>query len=280
MIIIFNVLIKQLFPNLELTLRKAGKKESPQEYTNKYSKYSLLFAFLFSAFFLIVILEGINNRGWPTFSLIFLVPLFFALFFAFLLMFFSVLRLTIFNRRYELESDLLYSSRYLLLKLESGAPLLNVLIDVSNLHTNSSKFFREIVSDIYLGTSIEEAVGLAIKYSPSPAYTKILEEIKNSLKTGADIEKSMKSTLESLTKEHLIQIKAYGKKLSPVSMMYMIIGTILPALGSAMIVVATGFIELPLKTSSTMLVFLVLVLLITQFFFILLFKALKPQVMA
>ncbi|MBN2423190.1 type II secretion system F family protein [Candidatus Woesearchaeota archaeon] len=273
-------MIKQLFPNLELTLRKAGKKESPQEYTNKYSKYSLLFAFLFSAFFLIVILEGINNRGWPTFSLIFLVPLFFALFFAFLLMFFSVLRLTIFNRRYELESDLLYSSRYLLLKLESGAPLLNVLIDVSNLHTNSSKFFREIVSDIYLGTSIEEAVGLAIKYSPSPAYTKILEEIKNSLKTGADIEKSMKSTLESLTKEHLIQIKAYGKKLSPVSMMYMIIGTILPALGSAMIVVATGFIELPLKTSSTMLVFLVLVLLITQFFFILLFKALKPQVMA
>ncbi|MBU0757953.1 MAG: type II secretion system F family protein [Nanoarchaeota archaeon] len=279
MIIIFQNLLKKIFSDLGSNLKKAGRREKSDAFIKKYSRYAFIFSVLLTLFGLFVILEGIANRGWKTISLVYIIFVFIVCFMFIATVFFSMPKLEIKKRKFALEADLLYSSRFLLLKLESGAPILNALIDVSKLHTKSSRVIGEIVSDVYLGTPIEKAINIAIENSPSESYTKILEEIKNSLKTGADLEKSLKSTLDTLTKEHMIEIKEYGKKLSPLSMMYMIIGTILPAMGSAILVVATGFIELPVRTGTTILVVMLVSLIITQMFFILFFKALKPQVM-
>jgi type II secretory pathway component PulF len=182
------------------------------------------------------------------------------------------------GKRSLLESDLLYSSRHLLLKLESGSSLLNSLDSVARLKTNSSYYFNTIVYDISFGTTIEDAIEKAIEYSPSKAFTKILDEIKNSLKTGADIEKTLKSTLDDVAKLHLIQIQEYGKKLNPMSMFYMIIGTISPSLGTAMLVVASSLLPGVLIIDMRILLSIAFLLLVIQVFFVLAFKSLKPSV--
>jgi len=182
------------------------------------------------------------------------------------------------NKRAKLESDLLYSTRHLLLKLESGSSLLNALESVSKLRTNSSIFFKEIMYDISLGMPTENALEKAIEYSPSKAFTKIMEEIQTSLSTGADLQKTLKSTLKDVTKQHLISIQEYGKKLNPMSMFYMIIGTIVPSLGTAMIVVATSLLPGAIIIDRRILMFIAALLLVIQIFFILGFKSLKPMV--
>lgn len=183
------------------------------------------------------------------------------------------------NRKAMIESDLLYSARHLLLKLESGSSLLNSLDSVSKLNTKSSLSFREIVYDVSLGMPIENAIEKAIDKSPSKAYTKILEKIDSSMKTGADIHKTLKSTLRDITKMHLIQIQEYGKKLNPMSMFYMIIGTILPSLGTAMIVVGASLLPGALIIDKRILLSIAFLVFVIQIFFVLAFKSLKPGVM-
>lgn len=191
----------------------------------------------------------------------------------------SIPRFAVKNKKIKLESDLLYSARHLLLKLQSGSSLINAIESVSMLKTNSGLYFKEIVFDISMGVPLEDALEKAIEYSPSKAYTKFVEEINNSLMTGADIQKALKATLEETTRQHLIQIQEYGRKLNPMTMFYMIIGTILPSLGTAMLVVATSLLQRRIIIDSTILLPLAFVLLVVQIFFILGFKSLKPAVM-
>ncbi len=183
------------------------------------------------------------------------------------------------NKTVLLESDLLYSARHLLLKLESGSSLVNSLESVSTLNTKSSRYFKEITYDISLGVPLEDAIEKAIEFSPSKAYSKILEEINSSLKTGSNLQKSIRSTVDDITRLHLIQIQEYGKKLNPMSMFYMIIGTILPSLGTAMIVVASSLLPGALIIDLWVLMAIAFLVLVVQIFFILAFKSLKPMVM-
>ena len=176
-----------------------------------------------------------------------------------------------------LESDLLYSVRHLLLKLESGSALLNSLESVSELKTKSSSYFRQLLFDVEMGLPLEDAIEKAIEYSPSKAYTKLLIEIKTSLKTGANLQTTLKNTLEDITKEHLIHIQEYGKKLNPMSMFYMIIGAILPSLGTAMLIVASSMMSI--EVNFGLLGFVLFVLLMLQIFFVISFRSLKPEVM-
>jgi hypothetical protein len=186
---------------------------------------------------------------------------------------------TVKNRKAVLESDLLYSTRHLLLKLQSGSSLINAIESVSKLNTKSSIFFKEVSFDISLGMPIEEALDKAIEYSPSKAYTTVLEEISTSLKTGADLQDSLKSTLKDMTKQHMIAIKEYGKKLNPMSLFYMIIGTMTPSLGVAMLVVASSLLPGFPVIDLTILMILAALLVVVQVFFILAFKSIKPAVM-
>jgi hypothetical protein len=128
-----------------------------------------------------------------------------------------------------------------------------------------------------MGMRLENAIDKAIEYSPSKAYVKLLTEIKTSLKTGADLQNTLKNTLEDITKEHLIHIQEYGKKLNPMTMFYMIIGTILPSLGTAMLIVASSMINI--EIGFAILGFVLFVLLMLQIFFVISFRSLKPEVM-
>ena len=77
-------------------------------------------------------------------------------------------------------------------------------------------------------------------------------------------------------KEHMIEIKRYGKKLSSLSMFYMLIAIIVPSLGMALFVVLSAFINIQLKLSHLMAVVVMLAFL--QFMFMAMFRTIRPNI--
>ena len=90
--------------------------------------------------------------------------------------------------------------------------MLNALIEGSQSYGVSSKYFKEIVDDINLGTPIEKALDNAVKYSPSEKFRKILFQINTALKVGIDVAIPLNNVIEEITEEQLTEIRRYGKK--------------------------------------------------------------------
>jgi pilus assembly protein TadC len=253
-------------------LKKSRLNYDLEKYENITFTFSFVFSGLITALIVAILLFNHLNIVYGIVSFIF-----------FFIMFFSLIKsipsIIMTSKKNQLESDLLYSARHLLLNLESGTALINALENVSKLSNNSSMYFKELVFDVSFGLPIEEALLKSIEYSPSKAYSKILQEIKTSLDTGSNLQKTLKNTLQDITKNHLILIQEYGKRLNPMTMFYMILGTILPSLGTAMLIVGASLIPGLVIIDLRILLFLVFVLIIVQLFFVLSFRSLKPAVM-
>ncbi|MBI4149128.1 type II secretion system F family protein [Candidatus Woesearchaeota archaeon] len=264
-------IITQLYPGLHRKLKIAHMRETPAQFVRKILKISLLFAAVVAAPFL---LFAIGKESKIPFSFVIMFSLSLLV-----ILFLFMLRMPDFairKRRAEVESDLLYSGRFFLLRMESGQPLINSLVEVSQTSNKSAKYFREIVADIELGTPIEQAIEHAVLYSPSKVFKKLLEQIKAALRTGADVQESLKAYIDEITEQRIVEIQAYGKKLAPLTLFYMIVGTIAPSLGAAFLVIASSFVEIRVGFGALMAIAVVLA--IIQIFFIMLFKSQRPMV--
>lgn len=252
---------------LPLELKQADVSDEPYNYIFKSLGIAILFSLIILVVpFFILLKEKIN--------LIFLLPIFF---FLLILVFYVMLKLPLLTakkRKNEIESDLLYSARHLLLKMRTGSPLITALIDVSKLHTKSSKYFKDIASRIYLGEPLEEVINYSYKNTPSPQFKKVLRVIKDSLETGVDIKTNMEVTLNEIKDEQLVKLETYGKKINSLSMFYMIVGVIAPSLGSSVMIIAASFANI--NITMTLLIFIFALICILQYIFIAIFKSSRP----
>ncbi|MBI5072326.1 type II secretion system F family protein [Candidatus Woesearchaeota archaeon] len=202
-----------------------------------------------------------------------LLPLFVVGYFLFLL---QTPKGIISKRKRELDQEVLFAGRFLLVKVNSGRPLLNALIEGSQSYGVSSKYFKEIVEDINLGTPIEEALDNAVKYSPSDKFRRILFQINTALKVGIDVSIPLTNVIEEITNEQLTEIQRYGKKLNSLALFYMLIAIVLPSIGMAIFVVVGGLLGLPIERNLFLVVIGVLVLI--QLVFISIFKTTRLSV--
>jgi pilus assembly protein TadC len=265
--IIHNYL--RLNPKLISLLKQAKLKIRPEEFIKKAIIFSLYVSLTFTilSFFL-----------FDTFSipLIMLLPVFIIAY----LMSFSFLlnspRVTIRKRQREINQEVLFAGRYLLVKLDSGVPLYNALIDASNSYGISSKYFKEIVDDIKLGIPIEEALESTRESCPSDHFKIILTELITSLKTGVDVTVALRDVLQQIMKEQILEIKEYGKKMNAFMMLYMVLATVMPSLGVTMFIILAGLTGIPL--SNGVMLIILLIMAFTQFMFLGVLKSLRPMV--
>ena len=180
------------------------------------------------------------------------------------------------KREREMNMEVLFAARYLLIKMQSGTPFFNSLIDASKGKSISAKFFKEIVNDINTGTPIEEALDTAAQYSPSKHFRRVIWQVNNALKSGIDVTRSLKSIIDEIMHDQINEIERYGKKLGSLSMFYMLVAIVLPSLGMIMFVILASFINLQIRLSHLLLVVLMLAFL--QFMFLSIFKSVRPMV--
>ena len=257
------------FPGLKTTLRTAHIDTRPEEFVKKNLANALFIGLMLGilTFFLT------DSIGMP----IYIPLLSFFLFFS--LIFFTLMKKAktmITKRGRDIDKEVLFAGRFLLVKLNAGIPLVNALVQASKSYGVANKYFKEIVRDIELGTTIEEALDNATKYSASEKFKHILFQINNALKVGTDVSDYLEATLDEIAEEQLIEIKRYGKKLNSITMLYMLVAVVLPSLGMTLFVVIASLTSI--QVDLTLFLVFVFFLLVLDLIFLSLFRTIRPNV--
>jgi len=261
--------ITSFYPQLKKDIRIAHIKTVPQEFVYKNLKFSLVFSLGLTVLFFFIA----DKAGIP----LVLLPVAFIVFFILVFNFaFLKLKGTIVKRQKEIDREVLFAGQYLLIKLYSGKPLLNALIDTTKSYGVASKYIKEIVDDIDTGSSIEKALQSAMTYSPSEKFRKILFHINNALRLGIDVTKPLSLVLDEITKEEEIGIKRYGKKLNTLVIFYMLAAVVIPSIGMTIFMVLSSFINFTITINHFLVAIIFIV--IIEFLFISMFKMIRPAV--
>lgn len=264
----FYRIIASGFPELKRKMKSAGMIGTPERYVEEAFKGSIFLAIGIGMLSIFLALKF----SWNLF-----VP--FVLFMFFFMMFFSLnigrVDIKMARRAREIDKDVLFAGRFLLVKLNSGKPLINAIVDASNSYGVAAKYFREIVRDIEIGTPMELALENAYKSTPSKRFKKILFQISNSLKIGVDITAPLEATLEEITQEQLIEIQRYGKKLNSIVMFYMLVAIVVPSLGITLLSIIATLVAFNMDMGIFSVILFTLIL--VQLIFVSVFKSIRPN---
>ena len=261
--------IAQRFPRLKEELRTAHIKLRPDIFVKKTLQLSVMFSIGVAVLLFFVFSVA-------KISMLLILPITICVSLGLFMLFINAPKQRIAKRRRELDMEVLFAGRFLLVKIHAGRPLLNALMEGANSFGVASKYFKEIVDDINMGTPIEQALDNAVKYSPSPKFRRILFQINSAIKVGIDVTIPLESVLEEITHEQMTEIQRYGKKLNSLALFYMLLAIVMPSLGMAMLVVIGGLLGLPIGRNVFFIIIFSLMLL--QFIFITLFKATRLSV--
>lgn len=254
---------------LQKNLLLADMQESPKQYLLK----SLIPSTIFTVIISVIGFFALLQTEYTIYTLL-IIPVAFMISMWFMLQLPAINAQTI-NKK--IESDLFWPSRMLVTLLESGDSLPTAFERVSRTKTISGNYFAKLAAEIELGKSTKSAVEDAIRYTPSKSFRRVLEPIKNSLRTGASIEENLLATLDDLTKEKIVEIEKYEKRLAPVSMFYMIFGAIIPTFAVVGVVVLLSVAGINVTFFPFLFILLIFVT-IVQILFYQLFKKIRPLV--
>jgi len=172
--------------------------------------------------------------------------------------------------------EVVFATRFLMIEIESGVPVYNAFINVSNVYPVVGTYFKAIIDQINMGTSMEDAINETLELVPSSNLRKILWQVLNSIKTGADVSGALNAVLDQIINEQKIEVEEYGRKLNPLAMFYMLMAVIMPSLGVTMLIIFSSFIGITLKLP--VLLTITGLLSFMQFMFYGLIKSSRPAV--
>jgi len=176
----------------------------------------------------------------------------------------------------KIDRDVLFAGRFLLIKINSGKPLINSFVEASQSKGVANSYFKKIVRNIELGTPLEKALEAESDECPSKRMKRILFQINNALKIGIDVTQNLESVLEEIANDQLIEIQRYGKKLNSLTLFYMLAAVVAPSLGMTMFIIVAGLVSLDVGPSSFFVFIFFLILL--ELGFLSLFKSIRPNV--
>jgi flagellar protein FlaJ len=232
---IFKMLARSI-PELKLKLARARMNEEPEHYVKKTFSTAI-----FLTFGLLIIVFAFFKK--PA-ILLFAPPIFLFSFFYFI----RFVDVKIEKMKRHINQELIFAGRFLIIELQSGVPLYNAFVNLGKNYETIGPFFNEVVEKINLGTTMEEALNEAITLTPSPELRKLMWQVLNSMRTGADVADSLNAVIDQIVRQQQIAVKEYGRKLNPLAMFYMMIAVIVPSLGTTVLIVLATFIgfSLPL----------------------------------
>ena len=226
--------LAQFFPDLPRKLRTARMADKPDYYVKK----SLMAAFFLSSALGFIVFGFLQSVA--ALYVLCLFPLFFLYF-----MHFADVRIIQLGR--QVDQELTYAGRFIIIEAEAGVPLHDTFRNVARNYEYVGKYFQEVIDKVELGTSMEDAINDVIEYVPSDALRKMFWQVLNSLRTGSEIADSLKVAISQIVREQRIEVVEYGRKLNPLAMFYMMVAVIFPSLGATMLIVMATFIGFELS---------------------------------
>ena len=186
-------------------------------------------------------------------------------------------RLLLSRKSKALNRDLLFALRHILIQLNSGVPLYESMISVSNAgYDVVSKEFEKTVKEINSGESQTAALEAMLIRTPSKFLRRAIWQISNALKAGSDLVPVLEALVNDFSEEQRVKIQQFGKELSPWALMYLLLTVIFPTMGVALIMILSSFTGAEIRAS--FMFSLTAVFVIIQFFFIKFIKSKRPSV--
>ena len=174
-----------------------------------------------------------------------------------------------------IDRNILFAARDIIISLRSGMPLFNALVAVSSGYGDTSKQFAAIIEKVQLGMPLEEAIDQTTAASKSDPFKRIMLQASISIKAGADIVNALQGVVEQITTERIIDLRRYGQRLNAISMFYMLFGVILPTMGIAIITILTTFIAI-ITVTPTLLYLSLVAIFFLQVIFLMLITSSRP----
>lgn len=265
--------ISHLFPGLDFQLDQSGFDFEPREWCSLGVFSFVFYTLLLSGLMFVVLVAGKIEITRillvaPAVGLtIGAVSLIYIVFYP---------RLFVNRKVRNIEKNLPTTLHHLLIEIRSGVPLYNSLISIAQSKYGSlSDEIRKAVNEINTGRSEIAALETLARENPSLYFRRVMWQIVNSLKSGADIGDTIKNLVDSLQEDQRIEIKKYGSALNPMALMYMLFAVIFPTLGITFLLVISSFIGIGFDIQ-WMLVGILGFLLMFQFMIIGLIKSRRP----
>jgi len=250
-------------------LKAAEIKETPFEFTQRVLITSILITTIISTS-LIVLFTAI---GANPIVFIFIAPILF-IFFVNYLMLYPLQKIRISGK--EVEKDVLFAVRDMIIALRGGVPLYNAIVSVTRGYGAASQEFAKIVNLVNLGVPLDQAIDQVVTTSKSPSFRRIMLQASTTLKAGADITAAMQLTLEQITMERTIELRRYGQKLNAVAMFYMIIGVIFPSMLITVAIVLSTFVSIITFTPQLLMIVFIFIMLL-QIIFLNMIRNMRPS---
>ena len=179
------------------------------------------------------------------------------------------------NSGKEIEKDVLFAARDMIIAMRSGMPLYNAIVTVSTGYGTASREFGKIVETVQLGTPIENAIDNVCAKSRSPTFNRIMLQSSTSIKAGADVIGALQEAIDEVSQERVIELRRYGQRLNALAMFYMLFGIIFPSMGIAVATIMTTFISI-ITISNTTLAMVFVGIVILQFVFLNMIRSARP----
>ncbi|MEM5816172.1 MAG: type II secretion system F family protein [Candidatus Aenigmatarchaeota archaeon] len=256
---------------LEVTLKQADIPYEERDWLS-FAIYSSLhwFFILFSILFFIGIISKTN---------IFLISLLLSsLFSSFTFIYFILYPKLIVSRKVrDIEKNLPFVLRQLLIELRGGVTLYDALVSISNQDYGVlSKEFREATKKISSGYSEVKVLEELILKIPSQKFRKSMWQIVNSLRSGVEISEVLKSIVNNIINEQRTEIKEYASSLNPIALSFMMFCVIFPTMGLILVLLLSSFIGI--KIPKEMFYLFLIMIAFVQFNFIGLIKTRRPSI--
>jgi len=232
--------LSKWMPFLDVNLKQAKMDIESREYLSMCLFSSLSFYFL-STFFLMILLNSFGVKG-PLVKAIFICLIFFLFVFLQQLLYPNLIAK---KRIKRLEINLLPALQSMLVQLNSGVPLFDILVSISRGdYGEISTEFSTVVKEINAGKPQIEALEEIAVENPSLFFRRSIWQLVNGMKAGSDLSNVIKEIINSLSEEQVLQIQKYGGQLNPLAMFYMLVAVIIPTLGMTFLIVISSFIAL------------------------------------
>ncbi len=179
-----------------------------------------------------------------------------------------------------IEKNLIPAMEDFLVQLESGVPIYQIIINISNSNYGFVSYeFKRAVKSINSGLSQVEALENLIKRNNSNYFKRVLWQLSNGLRSGSDMSIVIKETIDNLNKEQTIQIQSYGSRLNPLVMFYMLIAVIIPSLGITFLTILGSMLGLSEKIMMLIFMAVYVIVIFIQIMFIGVIKSRRPSLL-
>jgi archaeal flagellar protein FlaJ len=236
--------IKPAFPRLEHELEEAGNTFTATEYL---AGMVLTSVFYFAIAFILILLvagryspEGASER---------IPAVAFAGVAAIAVFGYSMLfpRLLVSRSSHNIDRNLLYATRHLMIQTSAGVPLFDSIVSISENYNDQrldygaiSTEFEKIVKEVRGGKELSDALEHSASRINSADYRWLVWQLANSNKAGANIGFVLRQMMSYLEEEQRVKIRDYGSQLSPLAIFYMLACVIAPTMGIIFLVIISA----------------------------------------